>query len=216
MTSDELADIFLSGDDYYALRKVQYYLKTHTRKELFQELLTPAMYRIGQLWQENIISVADEHLATAICDFVISATDNRSLAEKEATGKAMIMGFEGEDHYLGLKMVACVFREHGWVVHDMGPNLPLVHAFDAAKQLKPDVIGLSAALVSRLPLVKTYMDAFEALDPKPAVLIGGRAVTLADLSDAKAEGAVVLESLETLQNWIRSRKELNHETSAPL
>ncbi|TWT27855.1 B12-binding domain-containing protein [Planomicrobium sp. CPCC 101110] len=216
MTSDELADIFLSGDDYYALRKVRYYLKTHTRKELFQELLTPAMYRIGQLWQENVISVADEHLATAICDFVISATDNRSQAEKEAAGKVMIMGFEGEDHYLGLKMVACVFREHGWVVYDMGPNLPLVHAMDAAEQLKPDVIGLSAALVSRLPLVKSYMDAFGILDPKPAVLIGGRAVTLADLSDAKAEGAVVLESLETLQNWIRSRKERNHETSASL
>ncbi|TWT03723.1 B12-binding domain-containing protein [Planomicrobium sp. CPCC 101079] len=215
MTSDELADIFLSGDDYYALRKVQHYLQTHTRKELHQELLTPAMYRIGQLWQENVISVADEHLATAICDFVISATDHRSQAEKEAIGKAMIMGFEGEDHYLGLKMVACVFREHGWAVHDMGPNLPLVYALDAAKQLKPDVIGLSAALVSRLPLVKTYMDAFGTLDPKPTVLIGGRAVTLADLSHAEAEGAVVLENLETLQHWIQSRKELNYGTSAP-
>ncbi|PSL40782.1 methanogenic corrinoid protein MtbC1 [Planomicrobium soli] len=215
MTSDELADIFLSGDDYYALRKVQYYLKTHTKKELHQKMLTPAMYRIGQLWQENVISVADEHLATAICDFVISATDNRSQAEKEIAGKAMIMGFEGEDHYLGLKMVACVFREHGWTVHDLGPNLPIEHALEAAKQLKPDVIGLSAALVGRLPLVKLYMDAVQLLNPKPTVLIGGRAVTLVDLSDAKAEGAVVLESLETLEDWIQSRKESNNEARAP-
>ncbi|WKA53881.1 cobalamin B12-binding domain-containing protein [Planococcus shixiaomingii] len=214
MTSEELADIFLSGDDYCALNKVQDYLKTHTRKELFQELLTPAMYRIGQLWQENAISVADEHLATAICDFVISATDNRSQEEKENAGKVMIMGFEGEDHYLGLKMVACVFREHGWTVRYMGPNLPLAHALDAAKQWKPDVIGLSAALVSRLPLVKTYMDAFRTLEPKPVVLLGGRAVALADLSDATAEGAVVLKSLETLQHWIQARKESNHEASA--
>lgn len=214
MNSEELADIFLAGDDYYALNKVQEYLTDHSRKELFQELLTPAMYRIGQLWQENKISVADEHLATAICDFVISATDNRSQHEKDIAGKAMIMGFEGEDHYLGLKMVACVFREHGWQVQYMGPNLPLAHALDAAAQWKPDVIGLSAALVSRLPLVKTYMDAFQTLDVTPTVLIGGRAVSLADLSEAKAQGAVILESLETLQQWIQVRKELNYEAKS--
>ena len=55
------------------------------------------------------------------------------------------------------------------------------------------------------------MEAFHTLEPKPVVLIGGRAVALADLSEAKAEGAVVLDSLETLQSWIHAGKELNHE-----
>jgi MerR family transcriptional regulator, light-induced transcriptional regulator len=216
ISPEELADIFLSGDDHHALRIVQDYLQNHSRKDLFHELLTPAMYQVGQLWQENQISVADEHLATALCDFVISATDSRSQAEKDAAQKAMIMGFEGEDHYLGLKMVACVFREHGWNVRYLGPNLPLAHAMDAAAGWKPDAIGLSAALISRLPLAKTYIDAFHTLSPKPTVLIGGRAVTLADMSAVEAEGAVILKDLESLQHWIQTRKEPNHEADAGL
>ncbi|MGI2327575.1 cobalamin B12-binding domain-containing protein [Planococcus sp. YIM B11945] len=216
ITPEELADVFLSGDDHHALSIVRTYLTTHSRNELFHHLLTPAMYRIGQLWQENEISVADEHLGTAVCDFVISATDERSQLEKEAAGKAMIMGFEGEDHYLGLKMVACLFRENGWNVRYLGPNLPLAHALDAAREWQPDVVGLSAALINRLPLIKSYIQAFQTLEKIPTTLIGGRAVSLADLSEAEAQGAVVLKSLDQLQQWIQTRKERNDEGTTRL
>ena len=208
---EELAHLFIAGEDAQAMKNILEYLETHSRKELFTNVLTPTMYHIGVLWERNDISVADEHLATAICDFILSATEERNVQNDRAEGKVMVMGLEGEDHYLGLKMVASIFREKGWHVQYMGPNLPLDHALDAAIRQKPDVIGLSAALAYRLPALKTYIRAFQQLDKPPVILIGGRAMKLADMTALEEEGAIVVRELDELEQWIQSGKEQSHE-----
>lgn len=211
----QLADLFLQGEDMEALRHIRSFLDHNSRKELFDQLLTPAMYHIGALWENNEITVADEHLATAICDFVISAVDHRELAEQGAERKVMVLGPEGEDHYIGLKMVAGLFREHGWSVKYMGPNLPLPHALAAAEKWKPDVIALSAALVYRLPSLKTYTQEFLALEIKPAVLVGGRAVNVSNMNALRNSGAMIIKDLSQLELWLKTgeKPENDYEVS---
>lgn len=203
----ELAELFLAGEDEKAMDAVLEYLKNHSHNELYHDLLTPAMYLIGDWWQENIISVADEHLATAICDFVVSAAE---LKRKPADGiqrKVMVLGPEGEDHYIGLKMVSSLFKEHGWQVQYMGPNLPLDAALESARKWQPDVIAMSAALAYRLPALKAYSQAFQELDFKPSILIGGRAIASADISKIRTEGTLVVKDLPQLKNWLQTGKE---------
>lgn len=207
----QLAGLFLEGDDAEALVHVRAFLKEHNQKELFAQLLTPAMYHIGELWENNEIGVADEHLATAICDFVVSAVENRHQAGNGTERKVMVFGPEGEDHYIGLKMVASLFREKHWSVKYLGPNLPLAHALDAAKIWKPDAIALSAALVYRLPVVKTYIIEFLKLEPKPTVFVGGRAVTIANPDVLREEGAIILKDLEQLERWLAMGEEPEDE-----
>lgn len=203
----ELAELFLAGEDEKAMDAVLEYLKNHSHNELYHDLLTPAMYLIGDWWQENIISVADEHLATAICDFVVSAAE---LKRKPADGiqrKVMVLGPEGEDHYIGLKMVSSLFKEHGWQVQYMGPNLPLDAALESARKWQPDVIAMSAALAYRLPALKAYSQAFQELDFKPSILIGGRAIASADISKIRTEGTLVVKDLPQLKKWLQTGKE---------
>lgn len=203
----ELAELFLAGEDEKAMDAVLEYLENHSHDELYHDLLTPAMYLIGDWWQENIISVADEHLATAICDFVVSAAE---LKRKPAHGiqrKVMVLGPEGEDHYIGLKMVSSLFKEHGWQVQYMGPNLPLDAALDSAKRWQPDVIAMSAALAYRLPVLKVYSEAFQELDFNPSIIIGGRAVASADISKIRTEGTLVVKDLPQLKTWLQTGKE---------
>ena len=204
----QLAELFLAGNDAEALVQVRRFLEEHTQNELFARLLTPAMYHIGELWENNEIGVADEHLATAVCDFVVSAVENRKQQGDGSERKVMVLGPEGEDHYIGLKMVSSRFRENGWSVKYLGPNLPLEHALDAAKRWQPDAVALSAALVYRLPLIKTYIKEFLALDPKPIVFLGGRAVSKTNPEALRQEGAIVLEDLEQLERWLTMGEEL--------
>ncbi|MGO1057887.1 cobalamin B12-binding domain-containing protein [Planococcus sp. FY231025] len=204
----QLAELFLDGNDAEALVQVRRFLEEYTQHELFARLLTPAMYHIGELWENNEIGVADEHLATAVCDFVVSAVENRKQQGDGTERKVMVLGPEGEDHYIGLKMVSSRFRENGWSVKYLGPNLPLDHALDAAKRWEPDAIALSAALVYRLPLIKTYIKEFLELDPKPIVFLGGRAVSKANPEALRNEGAIVLEDLEQLERWLTMGEEL--------
>lgn len=59
----------LRGDRREALRVVidEGLAGGATVPELHLRVVQPAQYEIGRLWQENKISVAEEHLATAIC-----------------------------------------------------------------------------------------------------------------------------------------------------
>ena len=210
----ELARLFLDGRDSDALKEVQAFLKNGTKKDLYHGLLTPAMIHVGELWQRNEISVADEHLATAICDFVMSAVDIRKEAMSLVDGKALVLGVEGEQHHLGLKMTASIFRENGWSVHYLGPDLPLDHAIAAAERWKPDVIGLSAALAYRVPTLRKYIDAFRELQPQPTIFIGGRTVSVSDLSAFEQEGVLLFEDLHELERWIQEEGGTTHHAES--
>ncbi|CEG22168.1 B12 binding domain protein [Planococcus massiliensis] len=207
----ELAELFLQGNDREALKQVQQFLDSHNRKKLFDQLLTPAMYHIGELWETNAISVADEHLATAICDFVVSVIDKRREEEHAAKRKVMVLGPEGEEHYIGLKMVSSLFREHDWSVNYLGPNMPLDHAMEAANRWQPDAIALSAALVYRMPTLKAYINKFKELAHAPAIIVGGRAAAFESSRILIEEGAILVKDLEQLEHWIKTGEEPDDE-----
>ena len=67
------------------------------------------MYYIGELWENNEISVADEHLATAVCDMILTELSQEKTKNVTIDKKVMLLGLEEEQHYIGLRMVA----EHG-------------------------------------------------------------------------------------------------------
>ncbi len=204
--SIQLADIFLRGDEQAACSFIHEVLAEQDRLQLYQDLITPAMVHIGKLWEQNDISVADEHLATAVCDYVISDYEFRTAANEPASrGKVMLFGVEGEEHYIGLKMAAAVFREHSWTVRYLGPDLPLRHAETAVNAWQPDVVAMSAALSYRLPMLKKSVQVLADTVSKPTIVIGGRMAPMAAFAEEASPGqVVVMPALRDLHNWLAS------------
>ncbi|WP_163528852.1 cobalamin B12-binding domain-containing protein [Halobacillus ihumii] len=205
----QLAHFFLDGDEERALQYIDQVIEAHPKLYLFEDLLTPAMYYIGKLWEQNKITVADEHLATAICDFVLTKLGS-SLASKDLGGmkdKVLLFGVEEEQHYLGLKMVADTFKEKGWQVRYLGPNLPAAHAMKHITRYKPQVIGISAALSYRLPSLKKQLQDYLALDWKPTILIGGRMTRKLGLEEFLSEQVIVIKDLSQLNHWLSEGRE---------
>ncbi|MET3576747.1 cobalamin B12-binding domain-containing protein [Bhargavaea ullalensis] len=202
---EALASCLLEGDADQAWACVQRHPEL-SRRAVYQDLLTPAMQHVGHLWETNQITVADEHLATATCDFILSKfAFGRN--EKPSAGRAMFLCLDGEQHYLGLKMVDSLFREQGWETKYFGPSLPLEFALQTAESWKPDVIGLSVSIVYHLPKLKEYAEAFAALPNKPVILLGGRLAGLYDLRSYITEHTVILRDLPETEEWLA-----DHET----
>ncbi|MDQ0858501.1 B12-binding domain-containing protein [Bacillus sp. V2I10] len=112
--------------------------------ELFEEIFTPAMQYAGELWENNEITVADEYLASAVCDFILSTLYPRmQISASAGRKKAMLLCVEGKQHDLGLKMVNSLFDEKGYETHYLGPNLPLEYAIQKAELWRPEIICLS-------------------------------------------------------------------------
>lgn len=214
---EKLAHLFLDGEEDEAIEFLKSLVKDHPRLYLYEDLITPAMYYIGELWENNEISVADEHLATGVCDYVLSNLDfEMGIKNKLPQNglKAMLFGVEEEQHYIGLKMVANSFKDQGWQVRYLGPNLPLDHSVSQIMKYRPDVIGVSAALSYRLPKLKHILRKLSALEWQPKIIVGGRMAKNYQLKELESNQVVIIKNLSHLQQWFQEGKEgVFNETS---
>ncbi|PYZ98169.1 cobalamin-binding protein [Alteribacter lacisalsi] len=205
----DFVEALLAGDQGESFHIVNRLRETQSRLSIYHNLVTPAMYDIGRLWEENKISVADEHLATGVCDFVLSQTEfdlvQKPLSSKKP--KAMFFSIADEWHQLGIKMVSILFKEHGWNVRYLNANLPQDHALNNAKVWKPDLIGMSISLAYRAPDLSGYIEAFEKLPSKPAIMIGGRVMANYNLSSIVSHNTLVMKDLPELNDWLIMNKQ---------
>jgi MerR family transcriptional regulator, light-induced transcriptional regulator len=142
-------------------------------------LIQPALYRIGEKWQANQISVVQEHLATAIAQMVMTMGLLRSPAPVDKSYRRVLLAcVQGNQHCLGLRMVADAFQLSGWEVHYLGADVPTSDIVSYVIDWKPDLIGLSVAFPHQLRMVKRMITALTAIfgDARPAVLLGGLAI----------------------------------------
>ena len=140
-------DALLGGERRDALWIVDHRLSLgHTVVEAGAHLIQPALYEIGRRWQMNEISVAQEHLATATAQSVMMQALAHALV-KEPNGRTAVLAcVEGNQHSIGLQMVADALHLSGWRVQYLGANVPTVDLLRHIGLLRPDLVGLSVRL----------------------------------------------------------------------
>ena len=162
---------------------------------VYDRVIAPAMYQIGERWQDGAITAAEEHLATAIAHRVIAslyAALEAPPASKPAT--VILAAPEGEHHGLGLRMASDVLEAAGFPVIYLGTDVPLDALAAAVERYRPAAVGLSLTM----PLGATNLEAAitAVLEARPGtrLLLGGQGVSRGML-DAGIPHVANLESL---------------------
>lgn len=180
--ANEMQQIFLSlllhGDTQGCLKLVDQSIQTvEALKHFYLEVIWPAMYRIGQLWESNQISVAEEHVATAIVGRVMAALYPRFALFETTKGKVIVSAGPNEFHEIGARMVADFMEMDGWDVTYLGANTPASELLHSIRQIKPFVVALSVATVfnldSALQIIRMIHDDHETRGIK--IMVGGLA-----------------------------------------
>jgi methanogenic corrinoid protein MtbC1 len=214
-SATEFAEILLKGNTAQAWEYMQAY-KEEEILTIYENIITPAMKHIGLLWENNKITVADEHIATAVCDFILSRISNVHLLRQDSIPRkrAMFLCIEGEQHYLGLKMANYLFSDNGWETKYFGPNLPLEYALQMAKEWNPHVIGLSVSIVTHLTKLKSYCDMLEEASPSATIFVGGRLGSKYDLTNHISKNTLISSDLSTLNDWLKNHQMGEKENAA--
>ncbi len=146
--------------------------------EIEMHVIQPALYQIGEKWQSNQVTVAQEHLATAIVHSVMTMGLLRSPPPALISKRILLACVSGNDHAVGLRMVADAFLLGGWDVQYLGANVPTPALVAQAVEWKPDLVGLSVSFPQQLPVVKAIIAQLGARfgSARPAVIIGGLAI----------------------------------------
>lgn len=146
--------------------------------DIYVHVFQPTLREIGRLWQHNEISVADEHLATAITQAAMSRLYGQTVvAESSAANTLLAACADNERHEVGLRMLCDLLECEGWDARYLGATVPVESLVAMVREQRPDVVALSVALPSHLPRLRAMVDAVRsahAAEPTPLILVGGR------------------------------------------
>jgi methanogenic corrinoid protein MtbC1 len=150
-------------------------------------LVTPALYEVGRRWERAQIGVAEEHLATSVCEWVLFRLSGRRRRASASVRRAVVGCSEGEQHALGARIVAQVLAEHGWRVLHLGASTPVEAWAQVARARQPDLAIVCTTTASRLGPVPATVAAIKAVWPACRTVAGGQAYWSAP--DPRAIGA---------------------------
>lgn len=152
----------------------------HDLRDLYVEIFQKALYEVGRLWEANRITVADEHMATAITQYVVARVYERLPVAGERRGRAVITGVLGELHQVGANMVADLLEADGWDVRFLGTNMPLDDILKTTGDHQADLLGISATMLFNLPQVIQLVERTrtELGSAAPRIILGGGAFRL--------------------------------------
>lgn len=116
--------------------------------QVMLDLFTPAARHLGQMWETDECSFVDVTVAVARLQqlvHVASEAMRLSPGPRPALGRVLLAWTPGEQHSLGLTMVAEYLRRDGWELVVAPAHSDSSHLIEFARSEWFDVIALSAA-----------------------------------------------------------------------
>jgi len=174
-------------------------------KNLYVNLFQRAMYRTGELWMRNELSVAAEHLATSITLDMMTLV-HPTLLDSPRKGKSAVVTCVGNElHQLGAHMVSDTLEWHGWDSYFLGANTPVKGLLELLEEKQPNVLCLSVSLSSHIGRFKETVKKTHAHFPGLEILAGGQAFLQRRADVSTDPHLQYLQSLDDLEAWIASQ-----------
>ncbi len=153
--------------------------------EFYSNVIRPAMYEVGSMWMFGKITVAEEHLMTAIITRILSSIYLECDLPGKTKGTAFITSSPNEYHEVGAWIVAHTLEYLGWRVIYLGANMPQADLIEIIRNKKPDILGISVAMQYNLIYAKDIIDEIKSdssINKNLKVIVGGQAFnTIPDL-----------------------------------
>jgi methanogenic corrinoid protein MtbC1 len=194
LSKDVFLAAILNGQRQAALNIVEEALRAgHSHVDVYVDVVAGALHRVGKLWELNRISVAQEHMATALTQFVISSIYPKMIPDGPQRGRMVVTGVAGELHQIGANLVADAMESKGWSVRFLGSNAPLPSILQAINESSADVLCISTTLVSNLPsaaqLIRSVRN--DRKERAPRIVVGGAAYRYSPQFVDEIESAVI-------------------------
>lgn len=141
------------------------------------EVLSPALHRIGQQWADGATDVYCERRGVEAC--LRALYDVRHLLPPPPASAPMAIGGtpDCDPYSLPTGLVELVLRQRGWNAQSLGSRLPFASLLQAITDLQPRLCWLSVSYIDdESRFIREYDQFFAAARPHVPVVVGGQAL----------------------------------------
>jgi MerR family transcriptional regulator, light-induced transcriptional regulator len=135
------------------------------------------MYEVSEMWAVNRISVATEHVASAITERLLSIVCSSVPYQPRTGRKAVVAGVQPELHQLGGRIVADTLEIRGWDTLYAGSNTPTAELLRMIHETGPDPVALTLTIHSHLSALQEAVERIRRALPEQRIIVGGQAVS---------------------------------------
>jgi methanogenic corrinoid protein MtbC1 len=207
-TENQILKALLAGDRQNSSRLVAEWLDSGLSvKNIYEYHLKPALVEIGKLWEENKISVATEHLASAIVESLLNEIYIKISPASKNNKTVVVSCLENEHHQIGARMVSDIFEIHGWEVLFLGANTPRHDLVNYIKMMQPNLVAISLSIYFHLPTFEETIGLIRKECPNIHIITGGQAFTRGGKEVLQKYGNIeYLPDLDAIENYINNFK----------
>jgi methanogenic corrinoid protein MtbC1 len=146
-------------------------------ERIYLHLFAPAARQLGAMWDDDACDFLQVTDALGRVQRVLHLLEPcwlQPTVGEHQTGRALLACPPGEQHTLGLFVVADFFARDGWDVR-VGPPLDRMGLVDAVSSQHVDVVGFSVGCATRLPRLAHDISHVRraSKNPELVILVGG-------------------------------------------
>jgi 5-methyltetrahydrofolate--homocysteine methyltransferase len=185
-----LTQAVIDGDKAAATEHTQRCLDDgEAANEIIEQRLVPGMAVIGERFQQDEIFVPEMLIAANAMKASLAILEP-IIAESgvKAPHTAVIGTVQGDLHDIGKNLVGMMWRGANFAVIDLGVNVTPSDFAAAAREHRPDIVGMSALLTTTVPHMRDAVAAVKATGVATKVLVGGAPVSAEFAEDVGADG----------------------------
>ena len=188
----KLFDAVLEGDFSGVQSNVQAALDANLDPTvILNDGMISAMREVGRRFEEGEYYVPEMLIAArAMQSGMMTLKPHLQKGDAKPSGKVVIGTVKGDLHDIGKNLVALMLEGDGYVIKDLGVDVPVEEFIRAIKEENPDVLAMSALLTTTMSMMKTTIEAViaEGLRDKVKVIVGGAPVTETFANQIGADG----------------------------
>jgi 5-methyltetrahydrofolate--homocysteine methyltransferase len=167
----------LAGDRTGVAQAVETLLKTRPATAVITEELLPAMAEVGRRFESGVMQLP---FVLRSAEAMRAAFDvlkpHLPAGDDKGRGTLLLATVRGDVHDIGKNLVDMIVSSNGFSVVNLGVRQTPEDILEAARECRPDAIGLSGLLVESARAMKDYLAAFAGADIATPVICGGAAL----------------------------------------
>jgi len=153
----------------------------------------PGMHDVGELFARGQMFLPDMMASAEAMRAAMAVLDPelRKLGTERPMAGVVVLGTtKGDIHEIGKILVGTLLTAHGFQVHDLGVDVAGEKFAAKARELKADIVGVSALLTTTMRNQKGVIEALEesGLRARVKVMVGGAPVTKRWADEIGADG----------------------------
>ena len=178
---EEYMSCLFQKDTKKAIRLIRGYVdKGINLDDIYVEILSESMKRVGELWHKAEITVDTEHYCTSVTQMAMAQMYDL-LFDGERKNKTILSVCPGmELHEMGARIITDLFENHGWDSIFLGAAVPVDYILESVRENHPDLVTLSVSMPQHLMDCEKAVREIRQGFPDIKIAVGGKAFESTD------------------------------------